>query len=192
MAARKAVDQELTKEKILETARDLFVLEGYQHVTMRQVAKSLGYSHGSLYYHFKNKAELFYSLVVKDFGLLNETLDKILNEDKDADVENKLKRILLGYIEFGIRHPNHYRIMFLIQDDDLQNALQQEPNLTYEKLASALHTLCGSKVTPMIVWSLFLSLHGFVAHYCGHPEQTYEDVKGMAEAHVSFLMKGLH
>jgi AcrR family transcriptional regulator len=189
MAARKAVDQELTKEKILETARDLFVLEGYQHVTMRQIAKLLGYSHGSLYYHFRNKGELFYSLVSKDFGLLNETLDDVLN--KDIDTEAKVKGILLGYIEFGIRHPNHYRIMFLMQDDDLQSDLQQDPNLTYEKFASALHTLCGNKVTPMIIWSLFLSLHGFVAHYCGHPEQTYEDVKGMAESHVSFLMNGI-
>lgn len=183
------MDQELTKERILETARDLFVSEGYQHVTMRQIAKSLGYSHGSLYYHFKNKAELFYSLVAKDFGLLNETLEKILKED--TALENRLERILLGYIEFGIKHPNHYRIMFLIQDDDLESEFQQEPNLTYQKFASALYTLCGSRVTPMTIWSLFLSLHGFVAYYCGRPEQTYEDVKGMAESHVKFLMKGL-
>ncbi|GAE31960.1 TetR/AcrR family transcriptional regulator [Halalkalibacter hemicellulosilyticus] len=189
MAARKAVDQELTREKILETARDLFVSKGYQHVTMRHIAQLLGYSHGSLYYHFKNKAELFYSLVEKDFGILNETLDTFIKED--TDVETKLKRILLGYIEFGIKHPNHYRIMFLLQDDDLQTELQQEPNVTYEKFASALHTLCGSKVTPMIIWSLFLSLHGFVVHYCGQPEQTYDDVKGMAASHVRFLMKGL-
>ena len=189
LAARKAVDQELSKEKILETARDLFVSEGYQHVTMRQIAKSLGYSHGALYYHFKNKAELFYSLVEKDFGLLNEKLDEFLKED--TDVETKLKRILLGYIEFGIRHPNHYQIMFLIQEDDRQSVLQREPNLTYEKFASALYTLCGNKVTPMVIWSLFLSLHGFVAHYCKHPEQTFEDVKRMAESHVQFLLKRL-
>ncbi|MEW9675170.1 TetR/AcrR family transcriptional regulator [Lentibacillus sp. L22] len=189
MAARKAVDQELTREVILETARDLFVAQGYQHVTMRQIAKALGYSHGALYYHFKNKAELFYKLVEKDFGLLNEKLDEILKEDTDAG--SKMKKILLGYIEFGVKHPNHYRIMFLIQDDDRQSHLQQEPNLTYEKFASALHTLCGNKVTPTIVWSLFLSLHGFVAHYCGHPEETYEDVKRLAESHVEFLIKGL-
>ncbi|MBY7141936.1 TetR/AcrR family transcriptional regulator [Virgibacillus sp. NKC19-3] len=189
MAARRAVDQELTKEKILETARSLFVSEGYQHVTMRQIATLLGYSHGSLYYHFKNKAELFYNIVAKDFTLLNETLDNIIKAD--TDVENKLRSILSGYIEFGIRRPNHYQIMFLIQDDDLQSELQQEPKITYEKFASALYMLCGSKVTPAIIWSLFLSLHGFVVHYCGHPELTYEDVKGMAEAHVRFLMKGL-
>lgn len=113
----------------------------------------------------------------------------IVKEDMDA--ENKLKKILLGYIEFGIRNSNHYRIMFLIQDDDLQNEFQEEPNITYEKLASALYMLCGNTVTPKNVWSVFLSLHGFVAHYCGRPEQTYEDVKGMAESHVQFLMKGL-
>ncbi|WP_066190128.1 TetR/AcrR family transcriptional regulator [Gracilibacillus timonensis] len=189
MAARKAVNQELTKEIILETARDLFVSEGYQHVTMRKIARSLGYSHGSLYYHFKNKAELFYSLVAKDFNLLNETLDDILQED--THVEKKLSSILLGYIEFGIKHPDHYRVMFLMQEESLQSKLQQEPNVTYEKFASVLHALSGNQMDPRLIWSIFLSLHGFVAYYCGLPELTYEDVKGMAEQHVQFLLNGL-
>lgn len=189
LAARKAVEQELTKEIIMETARDLFVSEGYQNVTMRKVAKVLGYSHGALYYHFRNKAELFYQLVALDFGLLDQKLEEVMNEA--GEPQQKLRNILLGYIEFGVTHPNHYQIMFLIQDDEMQNRLQQEPNRSYEKFASAVHSLCGNKMTPILIWSLFLSLHGFVAHYCKRPEQTYSDLEKLAESHVNFLLKGI-
>ena len=58
MTPRKAVDNELTKEMIMDTARELFAEQGFQHVSMRKIAQSLGYSHGALYYHFKNKAEI--------------------------------------------------------------------------------------------------------------------------------------
>ena len=58
MSPRKAVKQELTREMIMNVARNLFVQQGYQHTSMRKIATELGYSHGSIYYHFKNKAEL--------------------------------------------------------------------------------------------------------------------------------------
>ena len=80
MSPRKSVQQELTREMIMDAARDLFVKNGYQHVSMRQIAKELNYSHGAIYYHFQNKAELFYALVEEHFGLLEQELDRIMSE----------------------------------------------------------------------------------------------------------------
>ena len=74
MSPRKSVLQELTREMIMEAARNLFVRNGYQHVSMRQIAKELGYSHGALYYHFENKAALFYALVEEHFFMLEKIL----------------------------------------------------------------------------------------------------------------------
>ena len=59
----------------------LFAQSGYQHVSMRKIAQELNYSHGALYYHFKNKAELFYAIISRDFSLLNKLLIQIMNED---------------------------------------------------------------------------------------------------------------
>src|SRR3954462_868583 len=100
MSPRKSVQQELTREMIMDAARDLFVKNGYQHVSMRQIAKELNYSHGAIYYHFQNKAELFYALVEEHFGLLEEELDRIMSEQTSAS--EKLKRIFIGYIHFGL------------------------------------------------------------------------------------------
>lgn len=49
---------ERTKEAILEQTLFLFQQEGYESVTMRELAKTCGLSLGAFYYHFKNKEEI--------------------------------------------------------------------------------------------------------------------------------------
>lgn len=38
MSPRRAVKQELTREMIINAARDLFIKQGYQHTSMRKIA----------------------------------------------------------------------------------------------------------------------------------------------------------
>ena len=80
--------------------------------------------------------------------------------------------------------------MFLIKDEEIRLFINQGPNKTYEKFAQSVHFLCGSKVTIQEIWSIFLSLHGFVSHYIGHVS-SFEDVEGLAEAHADFLIKAI-
>ncbi|WP_428909537.1 TetR/AcrR family transcriptional regulator [Niallia sp. Krafla_26] len=188
MAPRKSVQQELTREMIMDAARDLFAKNGYQHVSMRQIAKELDYSHGAIYYHFQNKAELFYALVEEHFRLLEQELDDIMLEELTS--AEKLKKIFLGYIGFGLNHQSHYEIMFLIKDEEVLNYIGQGPNKTYEKFAQSVHSLCGNQVTIQEIWSTFLSLHGFVTHYIGCVHD-FDEVAGLANSHANFLLKAL-
>jgi len=189
MSPRKSVFQELTREMIMEAARNLFVKKGYQHVSMRQIAKELGYSHGALYYHFENKAELFYALVEEHFFML----DKILIDIMEQNIEDleKLKKIMLGFIEFGLTHQNHYEIMFLIKDQEVRNFINQGPSKSYEAFAQSINALCGKKVSLQEIFSIFMALHGFVTHYCRHVT-TFDDAKEMANVHVNFLIKAIY
>ncbi len=186
MVARRAVDQELSKEKILEVARELFVKQGYRNVSMRQIAAAIGYSHGSIYYHFKSKADLFYSLVNQDFNLLDQRLDEVLRTD--VEPKQKLINVLLGFIRFGLEHQSHYEIMFIIKDEELQKYVPQSPNHSYEKFAQAIYLLSEKRANPTMIWSIFLSLHGFVSHYC-KSGQSYEDVETLAHVHVQNMCK---
>ncbi|ETI69770.1 TetR/AcrR family transcriptional regulator [Neobacillus vireti] len=189
MSPRKSVQKELTREMIMDAARDLFVSKGYQHVSMRQIAKELGYSHGSIYYHFKNKAELFYALVEKHFELLDQKLHDVLKQKLDQ--KEKLKQILVGYIQFGLNHQSHYEIMFLIKDEEVRNFINQGGNRSYENFAQSVSLLSGKELKVQEIWLLFLSLHGFVTHYC-RIVNSYEEVRGLAEAHADFLLKSIH
>ena len=52
-----------TKEKILMTALQLFARDGYEAVSVRTIAEELGITKGALYRHYKNKRDIFDSIV---------------------------------------------------------------------------------------------------------------------------------
>ena len=52
-----------TKERILLTALKLFARDGYEAVSVRRIAEELGMTKGALYRHYKNKRDIFDSIV---------------------------------------------------------------------------------------------------------------------------------
>ncbi|MDQ1911671.1 TetR/AcrR family transcriptional regulator [Paenibacillus sp. GD4] len=192
--ARKAVAQELSRERILDEARLLFVEHGYHALTMRSIAKSMGYSHGALYYHFREKAELFYALVTDDFKLLLERQREMLSRTRLGDL-GQLEKLMLEFIRFGLENPNHYEIMFMIKDPELQRYSRTEQAQCLELFATVVRSVIArqpkneQKMYSM-PWSLFMSMHGFIS-YNIHYNQTFDDVKKLAESHVKYLCEGL-
>ncbi|MFB6469491.1 TetR/AcrR family transcriptional regulator [Cytobacillus sp. Hz8] len=189
MSPRKSVQDELSKEAILDVARDLFATNGYSSISMRKIAAKLKCSHGALYYHFKNKADLFYEMIKADFEKLDQELNEVLL-DAHATNEDKLFSILYRFIQFGLLHPNHYEVMFLLRDDAVKSFIQEGPNLSYMHYADAIASLSQKPLTAKDIWSLFIGLHGFVTHYI-RSESTFEEVKDLAYSHVQFLLKAL-
>ena len=56
-----------TKEKILMAALRLFAREGYEAVSVSDIAGELGITKGALYKHYKNKRDIFDSIVARMF-----------------------------------------------------------------------------------------------------------------------------
>jgi AcrR family transcriptional regulator len=68
-----------TKEKILDTARELFNESGYSQVTIRQIASAMGISSGNLNYHYRTREsilEALYFQMVEPFDKRIEELDQ--------------------------------------------------------------------------------------------------------------------
>lgn len=99
---------------ILAAARNIFVQEGYESFSMRKLAAKIRYSPGSIYLHFKNKQQLFDSLVEESFTHLHAAMVKLMNAGRNSDPVKMLRKGLLGYVEFGLRHASDYRFAFLL------------------------------------------------------------------------------
>lgn len=56
---KRRYDSDLAKEIIAKKAIELFSLKGYTRASIDNIAKASGYSKGHIYYHYKNKEELF-------------------------------------------------------------------------------------------------------------------------------------
>jgi AcrR family transcriptional regulator len=59
-----------TRQRILDVALDLFVEEGYETTSLRQIAEVMGFTKAALYYHFRSKDELLLALHLRlhEFG----------------------------------------------------------------------------------------------------------------------------
>ncbi len=69
------------RERILAAAGDLFAEQGFDGVSVADIAASCGTSTGLVYYHFKDKAALYESVVREGLHLLEATAIRTLNGD---------------------------------------------------------------------------------------------------------------
>jgi AcrR family transcriptional regulator len=192
LTPRRVVQEELSREKILSAATEMFVKDGYNAVSMRKIAQALGYSHGSIYYHYKDKAELFGAIVVRDFRRLMTVLDQTLLQAPNPEIST-VENVFVEYIRFGFENKPQYELMFLIEEPE--HCAITEKNLSYAKFAETVMQLVGTNHSQtvgvtMLPYSVFLSLHGFVAYYL-HTDQTYDDIQPIAHVHAKLLYQGL-
>lgn len=73
------------KDKILSSATQLFIEQGYYGLSMRQIAEDVGVTKAALYYHFKDKESLF-------LAILETYLEKIENLIADIEAETLSSR----------------------------------------------------------------------------------------------------
>ncbi len=57
-----------TRERILHEALDLFSVKGYDAVSVRDIARAVGIKESSLYNHFRNKQDIFDSIISEYSG----------------------------------------------------------------------------------------------------------------------------
>lgn len=108
---RREREKENLRQEILDAARQLFLKNGYENVSMRQIAEKIEYSPTTIYLYFQGKAELFRSICEETFGKLEHELAAIAKTDRDAVA--CLRKGAEIYIRFGLRYPHHYQLVFM-------------------------------------------------------------------------------
>ncbi|USB34131.1 TetR/AcrR family transcriptional regulator [Paenibacillus sp. YPG26] len=192
--ARRAVEQELSRDRIMDAARHLFITKGYRAISMRSIGQHLGYSHGSLYYHFKEKAELFYAIVVQDFNHV-ELLFRQVISSPPVDGLTKVEQLMLEFIKFGMDHPHQYEIMFMLRDEEILSYCRAEQSKCFDLFAAIVKKYMKEEGHPLaqhtsVPLSLFLGLHGFISFYI-QDHLTFEEIQPAAIAHVKMLSHNL-
>lgn len=159
-------EKKAARTKILDAARELFVAKGVEAVTMREIAKKIGYSATTIYLHFKDKEALIHALCLTDFRTLGVELAVILQNP------NSVARLIdLGsaYARFALAYPNHYRMMFMTEKPP--NALNEDeidPSWDAYKLLNdvvndvfqAGHFLLEHDNPELIAQTVWAAIHG--------------------------------
>jgi len=108
---RREREKEALRQDILDAARELFVNEGYENVSMRRVAEKIEYSPTTSYLYFEDKASLLYAICEETFAKLAKRQEAIAR-DSDEPIET-LRQVCRAYVDFGLKYPNHYKLTFI-------------------------------------------------------------------------------
>jgi len=121
-----------TRQSILATARELFLLKGFEATTIRNIAEKIEYSPSTIYQHFKDKNEIFYTIHSEAFAELVRYLNASEMHKNPMDQLIALGQI---YIQFALENPELYDLMFIMEAPiDFLNYLE-DANWTEGKMA---------------------------------------------------------
>ena len=74
-------DDRETKEKLLASAEHEFMEKGYQGASLRNICKNAGVTTGALYFFFKDKDDIFASLVAPVLGSIRTMMEAHMQQE---------------------------------------------------------------------------------------------------------------
>jgi len=146
-----------TRDRILDTARDLFNRHGFHQVTLRQIADALHISPGNLTYHFPHKTDIVQAL-------MDESFEKTLSPEPIRSFDDLLAqfRRMLETIR---------RNAFFFLDRDIAAGGKPHNAMIRERIADGMRYLVSAGV--------------FDASFTPDKQQTVTDILLMS--HMSWL-----
>ncbi|MCX8525573.1 TetR/AcrR family transcriptional regulator [Chryseobacterium formosus] len=189
------------RKRILDAARKIFLQKGYESTSMRNIASEIDYSPGTIYFHFKDKSEIFHELHKEGFSLLLSQM-KIL--DSVAQPFERLKAVGRVFIKFAQDNKDYYNLMFLVEESTTNST----ENGGFQIAKEAINHLSGiikecqneGRFKDMDIeyftFMILSSMHGICALFCKDRTVSFENKtneqlmqKGY-DCFVSLLEKG--
>jgi len=128
------------KDKILEKAFNLFLLNSYDSVTMQQIQEASGVSRGAIYHHFKSKEEIFNAVVniyllpaFSSYAMIPEEQKKSLQEMIYAAIKYRQSHINLLKDITSFKLTDFYFFKFIFQATEHFSDFTEQVNLLSEK-----------------------------------------------------------
>lgn len=167
------------KLQLITAARDLYLKEGLQGISMRKLAALCDITAPAIYKHFQDKDSLIAAIIEEGFHHLEKEMQLAL---RGRTAASRLKKTGLAYRDFALKQPAFYQLIFMstAQDHGLaqvaHSAKQQlSPSFQFllmritECLAEKHHAKSNSTVkqadaleAAARAWSFW---HGMVALY---------------------------
>src|SRR5271154_57264 len=195
---RRGAEKKEVRQEILDAARDLFVREGFENVSMRKIAEKIEYSPTTIYLYFKDKADLLDCICEETFSRLVRKQTAI--DQTAGDPIERLKKQLRAYIEFGLKYPNHYKVA-LMMTEDFEERLQCERSREMGKKAyTHLRNELGRcaelgliqvndiDASAQVLWA---NIHGLTSLLIAHPRFPWLDRNVLMDTLIENSVAGL-
>ena len=192
----------LTEEKVAEMrahisscALRLYKSEGYTAVSMRKVAAEAGCTVMTLYRYFERKIDILRYLWDEIFAELFDQLTEIADGERDTDA--RLNAVCLAYVEYWLKHREHYFLVFMSSDvsqSDVSVFVEngrsiQRFSLLYQCLGDAIGTNINQDTLDLKAQSLLCALNGISHNLITISGFSWSEPKHLVEIAVSGVIK---
>src|SRR5215207_7423542 len=197
---RRARARDSVRSKILDAARELFVRDGVEAVTMRAIAKKIEYTPTTIYHHFRDKHTLLLELCTIDMQKLGQAFQSI---GRIEDPAERTRRFGLAYVDFAVDHPGIYRFLFMTPKADVMNEVASssalEQNAYFMLLQSVREGIAAGRYRPefddahqlaQILWG---GLHGIVSLHVAKGSEgwiEWREPRETARAMIDVMVRG--
>lgn len=146
-----------TRERLLEAAKEIFEEHGFLEARISDIAERAGQAHGSFYYYFDSKEEVFREVAAAVDQRLFAPLDDVIKAQSKLDTKQRVREAMRRHFE---SYRQEARIMGLIEHvsrfDPKVNAIRLARHKRYtEQVAETIRHLQRKKLAdatldPMI------------------------------------------
>ncbi|MDF2605998.1 MAG: transcriptional regulator [Bacillales bacterium] len=183
------------KDMILKAARDIIALDGLDGVSIRKIAKKIGYSPAIVYHYFLNKEEIIDSLMQEGYRKIVQGVSAV--EDKNLDPVEKIREGLENYIRLALNNPEYYKYIMLNDSNNIlkyTSVLFKGASLEREaisKLCVLLQNATNIKleeveINAQIIWT---STYGLIIRLIIESELPIAQKDELIEKHLSLITK---
>jgi AcrR family transcriptional regulator len=175
------------RTKIITTATRLFIQHGYHGLAMRQIAEALHVSKPALYYHFKDKEELFLAVLNLYLDEMETAIDQISTEPLTC--QEKVR----NFMEYVLGQPPEQRAIIHLASQEVRQlsdpARKSFGSIYQEKFIGKLQAILKSgmqrgefkPLTPEIAtWALLGIMYPYFyparATNAGLPDETIRQI----------------
>ena len=159
------------RRAILDQTRHLLVDEGYDHLSMRKIARAVGCSATSIYLHFENKDALIHALIDEGMTRLQAELEAGRDACDPPSPVACLAAMAQAYVRFGLENREYYQVMFQLHPErmarypaDNYRRARRNLELFAEVIAdgvdAGVFTVENADVSAHVLWT---ALHGLVS-----------------------------
>lgn len=167
------------------------LLESDEAYSMRAVARRAGVSATAPYRHFADRDALDSAVAVEGFRNLGDELAESLDASSDtADAVGALAELGVAYVDFALRRPAVFRLMFGNECDEENSDRVQASQALHTMLGEALNRFFPGRASPELATALWSLAHGLAfLHLDGkyRPEPA-DKVAGRARAAITAIL----
>ena len=160
---------------ILEVAKSEFLQHGYRAVGLREIVKKAGVTTGAFYGYFKNKEELFSSLVGKEYNhfmelyrTMLEGFGSIPQEDQIRNLSVYAKKLLTTLSDYIYGHRDAFKMILCSSEGtEYNNLIHELAKLDVDatrKFLDLSQQKINSKLEHMLISGMFTTFFELIIH----------------------------